>query len=194
MASVPNQDSKFNTRWLNVSNYLVGMLNDAKFRSCDSLPCPLRNGGMKLVKRLTLLARRGRIVHIFYRVFPPNENASHVSCISVPGFKKPARGARWTAIHRDSESRYMRGVHRTWNGPSRQENQATPHPGSLRPGAIQTSTRSSSQNLGGSQNYDLCPFTHPITELAIAIVKKRMPPSRKVRYDSGIFPPVGLVT
>ena len=35
-------------------------------------------GGMRLVKRLTLIIRSGRIEHVFYPVFPPNESAVQV--------------------------------------------------------------------------------------------------------------------
>jgi peroxiredoxin len=34
--------------------------------------------GMTLYKRLTLVAREGRIVKVFYPVFPPQDNASEV--------------------------------------------------------------------------------------------------------------------
>ena len=36
-------------------------------------------GGMTLYKRLTLIAQHGRIVKVFYPVFPPDENAADVA-------------------------------------------------------------------------------------------------------------------
>jgi peroxiredoxin len=33
---------------------------------------------MRLLKRLTLIVRNGRIEHVFYPVFPPNESADQV--------------------------------------------------------------------------------------------------------------------
>jgi peroxiredoxin len=34
--------------------------------------------GTRLVKRITLIVRNGRIEHVFYPVFPPNESADEV--------------------------------------------------------------------------------------------------------------------
>lgn len=33
---------------------------------------------MRLLKRLTMIVRDGRVEHVFYPVFPPNLNAQHV--------------------------------------------------------------------------------------------------------------------
>jgi peroxiredoxin len=55
------------------------ILSDAEFKLCDSLDLPtVEVYGMRLVKRLTLIVRQGRIEHVFYPVFPPNENATQV--------------------------------------------------------------------------------------------------------------------
>jgi peroxiredoxin len=55
------------------------VLSDAEFRLCDALRLPtFEVGGMRLVKRLTLVVRGGRIEHVFYPVFPPNESANQV--------------------------------------------------------------------------------------------------------------------
>jgi peroxiredoxin len=37
-----------------------------------------RAGGLQLYKRLTFVAKEGRIVKIFYPVFPPDRNADEV--------------------------------------------------------------------------------------------------------------------
>jgi peroxiredoxin len=55
------------------------ILSDAQFRFRDSLSLPTFTvEGVRLLKRLTLIVRDGRIEHDFYPVFPPNENAAHV--------------------------------------------------------------------------------------------------------------------
>jgi len=55
------------------------ILSDSEFRLCDALRLPTFNvDGMRLVKRLTFIARSGRIEHVFYPVFPPNESADQV--------------------------------------------------------------------------------------------------------------------
>src|SRR6266446_4309040 len=55
------------------------ILSDSEFRLCDMLHLPTFDvDGMRLVKRLTLIARGGRIEHVFYPVFPPNESADQV--------------------------------------------------------------------------------------------------------------------
>jgi peroxiredoxin len=46
---------------------------------CDALRLPaFEVAGVRLLKRLTMIIRRGRIVHVFYPVFPPNESANQV--------------------------------------------------------------------------------------------------------------------
>ena len=55
------------------------VLSDAKFELCDALRLPtFEVEGTRLVKRLTLVIRDGRIEHVFYPVFPPNESADEV--------------------------------------------------------------------------------------------------------------------
>jgi peroxiredoxin len=52
------------------------ILSDDGFELCDALRLPtFEVAGMRLLKRLTLIVRDGRIEHIFYPVFPPNESA-----------------------------------------------------------------------------------------------------------------------
>lgn len=52
------------------------ILSDGEFRACDALRLPMFEvQGMRLVKRLTLIVRDGRIEHVMYPVFPPNECA-----------------------------------------------------------------------------------------------------------------------
>jgi peroxiredoxin len=55
------------------------VLSDAEFKFCDAMRLPtFKVGGMRLVKRLTLVVRAGRVEHVFYPVFPPNESANQV--------------------------------------------------------------------------------------------------------------------
>jgi len=55
------------------------ILTDAEFKLCDQLGLPtFEVDGMRLLRRLTLIVRGGRIEHVFYPVFPPNESAEQV--------------------------------------------------------------------------------------------------------------------
>jgi peroxiredoxin len=55
------------------------VLSDARFALADALRLPtFEVDGMRLIKRLTLIVRDGRIEHVFYPVFPPNESAAQV--------------------------------------------------------------------------------------------------------------------
>jgi peroxiredoxin len=55
------------------------VLSDAEFRLTDAFALPtFEAGGMRLLKRLTLLVRAGRIEDCFYPVFPPDADAGHV--------------------------------------------------------------------------------------------------------------------
>jgi peroxiredoxin len=55
------------------------VLSDAEFEFCDAMRLPtFEVAGMRLLKRLTLIVRDGRIEHVFYPVFPPDESAIQV--------------------------------------------------------------------------------------------------------------------
>jgi peroxiredoxin len=55
------------------------LLSDADLRFTRALRLPtFEAGGMTLIKRVTLIVRDGKIEHVFYPVFPPNESASQV--------------------------------------------------------------------------------------------------------------------
>jgi peroxiredoxin len=55
------------------------ILSDAEFRLCEALRLPtFEVEGVRLLRRLTLIVRCGRIEHVFYPVFPPNESADQV--------------------------------------------------------------------------------------------------------------------
>jgi peroxiredoxin len=55
------------------------ILSDAAFALCDALRLPtFEVAGVRLLKRLTLIIRNGRIEHVLYPVFPSNESADQV--------------------------------------------------------------------------------------------------------------------
>jgi len=55
------------------------ILSDAEFKLCEALRLPtFEVDGMRLVKRLTMIVRGGRIEHVLYPVFPPSESADEV--------------------------------------------------------------------------------------------------------------------
>lgn len=55
------------------------VISDPDFRAADALGLPtFEFDGTRLYKRLALVAERGRIVKVFYPVFPPDENAAEV--------------------------------------------------------------------------------------------------------------------
>ena len=55
------------------------ILSDAQFELCDALSLPtFEVDGMRLLKRLTLILRDGRIEEALYPVFPPDESAEQV--------------------------------------------------------------------------------------------------------------------
>jgi len=55
------------------------ILSDTEFRLTDRLRLPTFNAdGLRLLKRLTLVVRDGRIEHVFYPVFPPDQSATEV--------------------------------------------------------------------------------------------------------------------
>jgi peroxiredoxin len=55
------------------------MLADPDLSLARALRLPtFEAGGRTLYKRLTMIVRDGRIEHVFYPVFPPNEHAEQV--------------------------------------------------------------------------------------------------------------------
>jgi peroxiredoxin len=55
------------------------ILSDADGKLTQALRLPSFDvDGMRLLKRVTLVIRSGRIEHVFYPVFPPNESAEQV--------------------------------------------------------------------------------------------------------------------
>ena len=55
------------------------LLSDASLEFADRLKLPqFQVAGIRLLKRITLIIKDARIVHYFYPVFPPDEDAKHV--------------------------------------------------------------------------------------------------------------------
>jgi peroxiredoxin len=55
------------------------LLSDSSFAFAQALHLPMFNvEGMRLIKRVTLIAKDGKIVKHFYPVFPPDRNADNV--------------------------------------------------------------------------------------------------------------------
>jgi peroxiredoxin len=55
------------------------LLHDGGFVLAERIGLPtFELGGRRYYRRLTLIARAGRIVKVFYPVFPPQDNAAHV--------------------------------------------------------------------------------------------------------------------
>jgi peroxiredoxin len=55
------------------------LLSDETFRFTDALALPTFSViGMRLLRRVTLVAHSGVIEHVFYPIFPPDQHASHV--------------------------------------------------------------------------------------------------------------------
>jgi peroxiredoxin len=55
------------------------VLSDSEFKLCDALRLPtFEVDGTRLVRRITLILRGGRIEHVFYPVFRPDKSGSQV--------------------------------------------------------------------------------------------------------------------
>jgi peroxiredoxin len=73
------QTSEYQQEMANRLHLPFEILSDIEFRFCNALRLPtFEVEGVRLLKRLTLVVQGGRIEHVFYPVFPPNESASDV--------------------------------------------------------------------------------------------------------------------
>ncbi len=73
------QDTAYQREVANRLHLPFPILSDEHFRLTRALGLPFfETSGMKLLKRLTLIIRDGTIEHVFYPVFPPDQNASDV--------------------------------------------------------------------------------------------------------------------
>jgi peroxiredoxin len=68
------------------------ILSDAQLKLTEAMKLPtFETSGMVLLKRLTLLIRDGIIEHVFYPVFPPDQNAFELAAWLRSGAHSPNR-------------------------------------------------------------------------------------------------------
>jgi peroxiredoxin len=73
------QATAYQSEMANRLGLSFAILSDAEYKLCDALRLPtFEVEGTRLLKRLTLIVWEGRIEHVFYPVFPSNENAPEV--------------------------------------------------------------------------------------------------------------------
>jgi peroxiredoxin len=73
------QDTEYQREAVERLHLSFPLLSDADFRLTEALHLPtFEVEGMTLIKRMTWIVRDGRIEHVFYPVFPPDQNASDV--------------------------------------------------------------------------------------------------------------------
>ena len=74
-AQTPEEQAEFAQR----EHIPYPMLSDHDLKLAEAMSLPtFETGGLHLYKRLTFLAEEGRIVKVFYPVFPPDRNAEEV--------------------------------------------------------------------------------------------------------------------
>jgi peroxiredoxin len=73
------QTTDYQREMTNRLGVLFEILSDAEFKLTNTLRLPtFEVDGMRLLKRLTFIVRQGRIEHVFYPVFPPDQSAAEV--------------------------------------------------------------------------------------------------------------------
>jgi len=73
------QTSEYQREMAERNHLSFEILSDAEFKLCDGLRLPtFTAAGMRLLKRLTMLVREGKIEHVLYPVFPPDQSADRV--------------------------------------------------------------------------------------------------------------------
>ncbi len=73
------QDTEYQREFAQRTHLPYRLLSDAAFALTDAIALPtFEAGGMRLIKRLTLVVSKGRIEKVFYPVFPPDKNAQEV--------------------------------------------------------------------------------------------------------------------
>jgi peroxiredoxin len=70
------QTTEYQSEMAQRLNIPFAVLSDAQYEFCDALRLPtFEVEGTRLLKRLSLILRAGKIEEVFYPVFPPNESA-----------------------------------------------------------------------------------------------------------------------
>lgn len=73
------QSTAYQSEMANRLGLPFAILSDAEYKLSDALQLPtFEVEGVRLLKRLTLIIRNGKIEHVFYPVFPSSENAAEV--------------------------------------------------------------------------------------------------------------------
>ena len=73
------QDNAYQTEMASRLHLPFPVLSDEKLELTSALRLPTMDAaGLTLIKRLTLIIDDARITHVFYPVFPPDQNASEV--------------------------------------------------------------------------------------------------------------------
>lgn len=76
---VSSQDTDYQRELVERTKLTYEVLSDREFRLTDALRLPtFVFEGVRLIKRLAFVAEKGRIVKVFYPVFPPDQNAEVV--------------------------------------------------------------------------------------------------------------------
>jgi peroxiredoxin len=76
---VSAQDTEYQREFAERTHLSYPLLSDEKFTLTSALRLPtFEAGGMRLIKRFTLVVCDGRIEKVFYPVFPPDKNAEDV--------------------------------------------------------------------------------------------------------------------
>ena len=76
---VSSQDTEYQRELVRRTNLPYEVLSDREFRLTDALRLPtFVFEGVRLITRLAFVAEKGRIVKVFYPVFPPDKNAETV--------------------------------------------------------------------------------------------------------------------
>ncbi len=74
-----SQDPEYQREFAERTKLPYELLSDREFRLTEALRLPtFVFEGVRLVKRLAIVAERSRIVKVFYPVFPPDKNAEEV--------------------------------------------------------------------------------------------------------------------
>jgi peroxiredoxin len=73
------QDNAYQTEMASRLHLPFPVLSDEKLELTEALRLPIMEvAGLTLIKRLTLIIDDARITHVFYPVFPPDQNAAEV--------------------------------------------------------------------------------------------------------------------
>jgi peroxiredoxin len=79
VSGLSTQDTEYQREAAQRLHLPFALLSDERLEFANALSLPtFEVAGMRLIKRITLILRDGKIEHVFYPVFPPNKNADDV--------------------------------------------------------------------------------------------------------------------